>query len=127
MSYSLSQAAKATGKSKATIHRDLNSGKISGERIDSVWNIDPAELHRVYAPVSRGEPERTVSQPEPRNKKERSISLEQHAFVLEQLAERDETISDLRTRLDRSEERQMKLLALLTPPPKPPLWRRLFG
>jgi hypothetical protein len=51
--YTLRTAAKATGISRATIHRAIQSGKISARRKDDgFFEIDPAELHRVYAPVS---------------------------------------------------------------------------
>jgi excisionase family DNA binding protein len=47
--FSLSQAAKRTGVSKATIHRAIKSGKLSALRQeDGSYQIDPAELHRVY-------------------------------------------------------------------------------
>ena len=54
--YSLSAAAKATGKSKATIHRAIRTGKVSATRNeDGSYLIDPAELHRVFEPEP-GEP-----------------------------------------------------------------------
>jgi hypothetical protein len=57
MPYSLKHAATATGKSKPTILRAIQSGKISAEKdVQGEWQIEPAELHRVYPPVS----ERTV-------------------------------------------------------------------
>jgi hypothetical protein len=47
--YSLAQAAKATGKSKPTIMRAIKAGKVSAmRRDDGSYQIDPAELHRVY-------------------------------------------------------------------------------
>ena len=53
MSYTLTEAAQATGKVRSTIFKACKNGKISyttdpnGEIL-----IDPAELHRVYPPVS---------------------------------------------------------------------------
>jgi hypothetical protein len=53
MSYTLGTAAKAAGVSKATIHRAIKSGKISATRHeDGSYTIQPAELHRVFPPVS---------------------------------------------------------------------------
>jgi hypothetical protein len=47
--FSLSQAAKHAGVSKATIHRAIKSGRLSAIRQDDgSYQIDPAELHRVY-------------------------------------------------------------------------------
>jgi len=54
--YTLGTAAKATGKSKATISKALKLGRISGTKgADGVFHIDPAELHRVYPPISQSE------------------------------------------------------------------------
>lgn len=53
MVYTLGQAAKATGKGKSTILKAIKSGRISGQKNDTGdWEIDPAELHRVYSVVS---------------------------------------------------------------------------
>src|SRR5215204_7789632 len=61
--YTLRTAAKATGISRATIHRAIQSGKISARRKDDgFFEIDPAELHRGYAPVSFGA-SRAVARP----------------------------------------------------------------
>src|SRR4051812_1730666 len=55
MAYTLGTAAKATGRGKATIYRAIKSGKISATRHeDGSYTIDPAELHRVFPPVSIG-------------------------------------------------------------------------
>ena len=53
MAYTLSEAAAATGKVRSTIFKACKSGKISYVT-DEHGNIqiEPAELHRVYPPVS---------------------------------------------------------------------------
>ena len=49
MGYSLGQAAKAAGVSKTSIHRAIKTGRLSASRIDGTgYDIDPAELSRVY-------------------------------------------------------------------------------
>lgn len=54
MSYTLTEAAQATGKVRSTIFKACKSGKISYVMDDhDEIRIDPAELHRVYPPVSR--------------------------------------------------------------------------
>lgn len=45
---SLSQAAAETGKSKSVISRAIESGKISAKRDGNRFEIDPAELFRVF-------------------------------------------------------------------------------
>ena len=52
MKYSLSEAAKATGKNKTTIQRAIKSGKISASKGNGgSYEIDPSELHRVFPPT----------------------------------------------------------------------------
>lgn len=49
MQYSANQAAEATGKNVATITRAIKSGKLSATKDTSgAWQIDGAELSRVY-------------------------------------------------------------------------------
>ena len=56
MRYTLGQAAKATGLSKMTIQRALKSGRISGHKDETgSYQLDPAELHRVFPPVTAGD------------------------------------------------------------------------
>ncbi len=69
MAYSLREAATAAGKGKPAILKAIQSGKVSAKKDEfGAWQIEPAELHRVYPPVSREttsepgskEPEETV-------------------------------------------------------------------
>ena len=47
----LSEAAKWAGVTRATIHKALKGGRLSGRKNDiGEWRIDPAELERVYQP-----------------------------------------------------------------------------
>lgn len=47
---SLTQAAKQAGVGAATVHRYLKSGKLSGVKNGRDWEIDTAELFRVFPP-----------------------------------------------------------------------------
>ena len=117
MGYSLGQAAKVAGRSKTTIHRAFKSGKLSASRCeDGGWSIDPAELSRAYPGTANG----AVPM-------ERSVTAARHDVELEQLRgerdryralaeERDETIRDLRARLDTEVEERRRLTLLLSPP-----------
>jgi hypothetical protein len=56
MFYTLGQAAKATGKTKTTIQVAIKTGRMSASKDDlGRYQIDPAELHRVY-PLTETEP-----------------------------------------------------------------------
>ena len=49
MAYSLAQAAEAVGMARSSILRAIKAGKISAVRDENnEWQIEPAELHRVY-------------------------------------------------------------------------------
>lgn len=61
MTYTLGQAAKATGKSKSTISKALKNGIISAEKgANGAFRIDPSELHRVFPPNSFKEQPQTL-------------------------------------------------------------------
>ena len=62
MYFTLGQAAKKTGVSKATISRDIKKGKLSAERQeDGSYKIQASELFRVYQPGTPKEKEKTVT------------------------------------------------------------------
>jgi excisionase family DNA binding protein len=130
MSYTIGQAARATGRSKPTISRAIKSHKISAiKQEDGSFLIDPAELHRVFPPVtssSNGNPDLKRSEtPILQAQLQREIDL-----LRELLTDKDGVIDDLRQRLDsEAEERrkvQAQLTALLTdqrPKPEEPVRR----
>src|SRR5512132_3146593 len=55
-SLSLLEAAQRVGRSKPTILRAIQAGKISANRDEHTgeWRIEPAELFRVYPPLPEG-------------------------------------------------------------------------
>jgi hypothetical protein len=54
MSYTLTEAAQATGKARSTIFKACKSGKISYDTdAHAEIRIEPAELHRVYPAISK--------------------------------------------------------------------------
>jgi hypothetical protein len=51
MKHTAGTAAKAVGKTKSTITKAIASGKLSAiKNASGAWEIDVAELHRVYPP-----------------------------------------------------------------------------
>jgi len=129
--FSLQQAARAAGKSKPTLLRAIKAGKLSASRHeDGSYSIDPAELARVYPLTGdiAGLVKRSVAGNGAGT--DPAISPGEVDGLQLLLAEREETIRDLRQRLDReAEERRAmaeerrQLLALLTGPRRP-WWRR---
>ena len=59
---SMSEAAKRFAVSRPTLSKALRDGKITGKKVDDAWQLDTAELMRVYKP--RGESDLPPLQPE---------------------------------------------------------------
>lgn len=127
MQYTAGQAAEATGKNIATITRAIKSGKISASKDDSgAWRIDPAELHRVFPPTPQGlrkpEMQGTATPAQEAQTPMQDNALQVELATLREriraqdeiLADRADTIADLRARLDREGEERRKLAAVLT-------------
>jgi hypothetical protein len=124
MSYTLGAAARATGKSKATIHRAIKSGRLSASRTErGGWLIEAAELQRVFPETGPGTV--PMRQTATGNGTDGTVAPSSPETVaLERLlAEREETIRRLWTRIEADAEERRRLLALLTGP-KLPWWRR---
>jgi hypothetical protein len=101
MSYSLKQAAEATGKTKTTILRAIQTSKISATKDTlGAWQIDPAELHRVYKPVGDADVPQTQ-----RGAAELYERL---------LAEKDRQIASLSEQLEAANEERRTTLRQLT-------------
>lgn len=104
MVYTLGEAAKATGKSKATISKAIKSGRISAKKEETgTFAIDPAELHRVY-PAAKNEqketPVNTIT-----NELQAQLNVAQ-----ERLAEQKALAADLREDRDRWRQQATGLL-----------------
>jgi predicted site-specific integrase-resolvase len=104
----VSEASKLVKKSIPTIYRHIKQGKISAQ-IDNDGNkvVDISELQRFYRTVDNHDNE-VVSQRESNDSHERITDLTRHIRNLE------ETVSDLRTRLDKSENERGLVLRLLS-------------
>ena len=123
----LGQAAKETGISKPTISKSINKGRLSATKSEQgQYQIDPAELLRVFPPASKP-PVSDLQDETPVYTK--GLQRELEVLREERTRERQQLeamISDLRHRLDtEAEERrkaQTQLTALLTdqrPKPEP--------
>lgn len=129
MTYTLGQAAKATGKSKPTISRAIKNGKISASKgDDGAYTIDPAELHRVFPPLPAASNDTSTGETaEPATS---DTALQQEIEHLRKLVEdREATISDLKEDRDQWRGQANKVTALIedhTAKPKG-LWARLTG
>jgi hypothetical protein len=133
----LSQAAKEAGISKSTLSKALSTGRVSGQRQeDGSFRIDPSELFRVFP---KRTPERGLGTKPVTVREQQETSGEQGGaeplmlrlkvqLLEDQLArertlrdqEREtgqDTVNDLRKRLDRAEERVLALTVQPVPQP----------
>jgi hypothetical protein len=113
--FTLSEASKQTGKSRTAIHKSITRGRVSATKNDKgEWQIDPAELFRVYQPLN-GQGER---EPSPSEGQIEALQRE-NSLLRDQL-------DDLRE--DRDQWRR-QATALLTDQRtrEGGLWSRLFG
>lgn len=155
--YSLKEASEACGRGKPAILKSIQKGRISANKNQlGEWEIDPAELHRVYRPVVPGSIHQgnVVEQWETAGESLEIEALRRENALLREQAEllKDER-HDLRRRLDEEaaerrksadEIRRLTLLLTHQPEPKPEatpaaqptpdtttdkgrLWQKLFG
>ena len=110
----LAEAAKETGLTKPAIFKAIKNGKISASKDErGQWMIDPAELFRVYDPVSKketAEPQ-TASLSLLLKLKELESKLE---VTDKRLHDKDREIDDLRTQRDYWRTQAEQITRLLT-------------
>lgn len=141
--YTLKEGAEACGKGKTALLKAIQKGRISASKnAFGEWEIDPAELHRVYPPVPREVVNSSVKENESERQAavssavELAVMTEKIAFLESQLEREREFSQELSRRLDDEAAERRKLTALLTHQPKPApmseqgkgrLWEKLFG
>ena len=98
MVYSLKQAGEATGRTKPSILRAIQTGKISAKKtMMGEWEIEPAELHRVYPPVGEGVT-RSVTRTDTPEDMEATVEL---LLLRQELAAKEERLDSLQEERDR--------------------------
>jgi hypothetical protein len=132
MKYTLNKAAKLSGRAKSTISKAIKDGRLSAHKnSNGGYEIDGSELHRVFpfpaddqTPVppsnTKGEPTNTPSDAD-------LLSLK--VTMLEAALETaHETVSDLRKRLDKADDRLTALTSQQVSPKGSKGWfDRLLG
>jgi hypothetical protein len=127
--YTLGKAAEAVGRGKPAILKAIRSGRISAKKNDQgEWDIDPAELHRVYPPVKLETVSETVSGERQGTGGELDALRQVNTLLSTQ-------VEDLKTERDRllgMLESQTRLITHLSEKPpeakaRPSWWQRLTG
>jgi hypothetical protein len=117
MELSLGQAAKEIGLDKSTISRAITRGKLSAQRKESGgYEIDPAELIRVFPPAAR-KPDAATP---PDTATDMLMQVRELCIRLEatelRLSDKHDAIRDLRRRLDAESQERRQLTVMLLPP-----------
>jgi hypothetical protein len=103
------EAAKQVGRTRQSLMKAIRDGRLSATRdADGRWQIDPAELFRVYPPA----------QPTPA-----ADSTADTDSLRAQIALLKDMVEDLRADRDRWREQAPRLL----PPRRRSWWQRIFG
>ena len=116
MTYTLSEAVKATGKAKSTIHAAIKKGRISAQMNDiGEYVIDPAELHRIFPP--------NVQSNDKSNNAGQTANTElliENATLKAKLEALEHINHQLENRLDKADQQNSRLTALLEAPKTDP-------
>jgi len=113
MMLTLTQAAKATGKSKSTILRAIKTGRISASKGEvGVFLIDAAELHRVFPFTIDSPSDSAVTH------HDADVLQCEVALLREQLDREREFNRQLSSLLGEEREERRKLTAMLTHQPE---------
>ncbi|WP_405402688.1 hypothetical protein [Paracoccus sp. Ld10] len=125
---SLSQAAKATGRSKSTIGRAIQSGRLSALRNgDDTFSIDPSELFRAFPKggpgTDRDAHNETVRTPQSgtagaSNERDQIESLRDELAKAQQRAAVAEAQAEERARALNAAERNLMDLRRMLPSPE---------
>lgn len=135
----LSQAAKETGRSKSTISKAIDTGKLSYiEKTTAGYKLDPSEVFRVFPMPSNanGENAKIEQSRTHSNDLENDFLKRENTLLREQVERERERVEREREQADYWRQTATMLLSHRPEPPeiKPtgnkedsPLWRKLFG
>ena len=122
----LGQAAKQVGKSKPTISKAIKDGKLSGEKIDGVYQIEVSELLRVYDAVSETTGAAAAPAPEAS-----AVSEVEKRFLEEKVADLEARLTEMKDERDTAQkearEDRARMMALIEDKRPKGFWSRLTG
>ena len=123
----LGEAAKMTGKSKPTISKAVNDGKISGQKVDGVYQIEVSELLRVY-PAKASSEALSVSKP---SQPSSAVGELEKMYLEKQVADLENRLSEMKDERDQAmieaKTDRARMYALLEDQRPKSIMQRLFG
>ena len=123
----LGEAAKMTGKSKPTISKAVKDGRLSGQKIDGVYQIEVSELLRVYSAKTTSEA-LSVSKP---SQPSSAIDELEKMYLEKQVADLENRLSEMKDERDQAmieaKTDRARMYALLEDQRPKSIIQRLFG
>ena len=121
----LGEASKLTGKAKPTISGAILSGRMSGTKVNGVYQIEKSELIRVY-------PEKGSKANTPKSKSAgKGVAELENKHLAEQVADLQARLSKTEDKLEGAEVREReanaRVFALIEDKTTKSLWKRLRG
>ena len=121
----LGEASKLTGKAKPTISGAILSGRMSGTKVNGVYQIEKSELIRVY-------PEKGSKANTPTSKSAgKGVAELENKHLAEQVADLQARLSKTEDKLETAEIREReanaRVFALIEDKTTKSLWKRLRG
>ena len=121
----LGEASKLTGKAKPTISGAILSGRMSGTKVNGVYQIEKSELIRVY-------PEKGGKANTPKSKSAgKGVAELENKHLAEQVADLQARLSKTEDKLEGAEVREReanaRVFALIEDKTTKSLWKRLRG
>ena len=109
--YSLARAATEAHRSRSTLLRAIQTGRLSAARnsTSGAWAIDAAELHRVYPPGADGHGDEHAGTAADDRGNSAAVIAAKDALIAEQRL----MLDDLRRRLDAEAEERRRLTMVL--------------
>ena len=123
----LGEAAKMTGKSKPTISKAVKDGRLSGQKIDGVYQIEVSELLRVY-PAKASSEALSVSKP---SQPSSAVGELEKMYLKKQVADLENRLSEMKDERDQAmieaKTDRARMYALLEDQRPKSIMQRLFG
>jgi len=118
-------AAKLAGKDRSTILRAIETGRMSAQKTERGYLIDPAELERVFGPLRPPDANADAPPEVAYAEVARAATLEREVELLREMQRQwEEERTFLRSMLERATE-QVKVLTDQRQP-RPGFWQRLL-
>tara|TARA_R110002020_G_scaffold327790_1_gene543733 strand:+ start:857 stop:1246 length:390 start_codon:yes stop_codon:yes gene_type:complete len=123
----LGESAKMTGKSKPTISKAIKDGKLSGNKVDGVFQIEVSELLRVF-PAKADD---TASTPSSETKATPETTDLEKKYMAEKIADLETRLDEMKSERDQAQEDgrvdRARMMALLSDQRPKSLWQRITG